>query len=177
MDDCVAITLHGNADFRAGPAAHPRNRVLKVVWLYRIGINRNNLVAAANISSGGWRPGQWRYNNDRTVFLADLDTNTGVTTGSTNENIPVFVRVQILRMRVQVANHASNRAFQQHIVVDRLNEILFDALHDLDQQAGLVGDRVIVIHRCLPGYHSAAQRQAKAHYGTDNQNQNSSGFQ
>ena len=80
-------------------------------------------------------------------------------------------------MGVQVADHAANSRIKQLGVINRLNVFALDTLHDLGEQAGLLHGLFIVANRLPVGQKAAAKRQAQAHDGADNYNQNRSGFQ
>ncbi len=80
-------------------------------------------------------------------------------------------------MGVEVLNHAPNSRVEQLTVVDRFNIFALDALHDFGKQAGLLHGPFVVAYGMPLGHQATAERQAQAHHGADDNDQNCSGFQ
>ncbi len=85
-------------------------------------------------------------------------------------------------MRVQVHDHAAHGRFHQLPVVDGFDVFLLDPVEHLGEQPGLVPRQGFagllqgLLHVPL-GQHAAAQRQAEAKDGADDQHQETPEFQ
>ena len=136
----------------------------------------DNLIAAANAGTRGGRAGDRRNNRDGTIDLVDLDADARVGAGCACPDIAILASVQELRVWVEVADHAADRAFQQLGIIDRFNIILFDEFEHLRQQAGLLVRHCVPVWR-VAAYQSTAERQAEAQHKADYNNQYRPGFQ
>ena len=80
-------------------------------------------------------------------------------------------------MRIEVADHATNGALQQHGIIDGLDVVLFDAIEDLGEQAGMLQRQGLAVGRAGRTDQAPAHGQAEAQHEADNNNQNRPGFQ
>ncbi len=77
------------------------------------------------------------------VDFVDLDADAGVAAGRADANVAIFAGIEILRVRIEIADHAAYRAFQQRRIVDRFYIILLDALQHLGKQPRLLPGQLV----------------------------------
>ena len=81
-------------------------------------IYRDNRVATSYAGTMRGRSIDRRNDENSAIFAADLKTDPGLTAGSANTNVLILRSVKILRVRIEVGNHASYRAFKKRLIVD-----------------------------------------------------------
>ena len=79
-------------------------------------------------------------------------------------------------MWIQVANHSTDGSLKECAVINGLEIVLLDSLHDLGEEVCPVPVGVFC-GGLLLRQKVTTKGQAQAHHGTDDQNQNCSGFQ
>ena len=145
MDDRVAVAQYRDADFRPWPAAHVTDRVVNIAFFNRYTVDRNDLVAAAHAGTRGGRTGDWRDDSDDAVNLTNFNTDTRVTARRADADIAIFFSIEILGVRVEIADHAANGAFEKPVIIDGLDVVPLYARHDLSEQARLLPGHFIGI--------------------------------
>ena len=109
--------------------------------------------------------------------MIDLDADARVATGRADADVPIFVGVEVLRMRVEIADHAADRAFEKFGVVERLDVIALDAFEHFGEQPGLLPGQLFLVRRRLFADQSATEGQAETEHTADNHHQNCTNFQ
>ena len=80
-------------------------------------------------------------------------------------------------MAIEIRHHAANGALDQFGIIDRIDIVPFDPLHDLGKQARLLPSQVLRQRRLPIGHDTATEGQSQTHDRADNYDQNCSGFQ
>ena len=150
MDDRVAVTQDCDADFRPWPAAHAADDVVNIAFFDRYAIDRDDLVAAAHAGTRGGRTGNRCNDPDGAVNLTDFDSDARIIACCADADVAIFVRVEILGVRVEIVNHAANGAFEKLVIIDRLDVLLLDPRHDLGEQLCLLPGQFIGIGLVRP---------------------------
>ncbi len=133
----AAIANQGQGDFLADLAAHLVDGFghgLAAGWL---AVDLDDEVASLN--AGLRRRGvvDRRDNLDEAVLGADFDAQAAEFTAGAFLQLGEIFRAKVGRMRIEVAEHALDRVFQQSLVVHRLDVRGFDPVHDLGEGAQL----------------------------------------
>ena len=177
MVDNVVSSLYADRNLRAGAASQPANRVMQVARVYRDAVHRNDLVAAANSRSRCRRARYWSDDHDVAAVVVDFDANARVATGGADTNIPIFGRIQVLRVSIQVADHTAYCALEKLSIIDRFHVVTLDALENLRKQPSLLPGQLRLVGGFVIANQAAANRQAQTQHQANDNNQNCTNFQ
>ena len=122
----LALARDRELDGRLGLAAHFLDRVGKRETLGRLIVDLDDEIARLHAGTGSRRVLDRCDNPDIAVFGPDFDSQAAEFPANAGFELLVLFRVQIGRMRVELGQHALDRAGQEFFVFHRFDVTLLD---------------------------------------------------
>src|SRR5690606_10690158 len=165
-----ALPGDGQADARAGTPAHALHRLLQALRIDWHAVHRQDRVPAPDAGTLRRRAVDRGDDLELAVAGRDLDADARVPAGGADADLAVLVFVQELGVRVQPRDHAADRAFEELGVVDRLDVVGLDPLHDLGEQPRLLPGQGLLrgLGRAEP---AVLRPEAKARNGSQSEHE------